>query len=1782
MTSLGDLEGQVNEATQTYLAAVLAGVREALAEGRLTDVQPVIALGVLQDWYTEAVQEPVVETIRAMWEAAFPTPSPANADARAMHLAAVTDRLSRRVEPSLPEAAMDQVRLSQSLAALEGWTPQEMARDIAERLAWEPNKDYWKAQKKKAEDAIDAILDPLGPPGTPERMAVHANDPRIKDLQAVRAEAVDRIREHESLWAVRAKRIARTEFTGMQNAGALAALIDEGVTHKRWLATDDERTRIEHREADGQVRRIDEPFIVGGFALMMPGDPTAPPHLTVNCRCSIIGADAPKRAALTAAGDGWKTQLRVPKGNGKYSGRWLTTPWAFMDSAWNGIMEAKWDDDQAKWDEVVKSMHNAQQILTNSPWDGTNPGDPEVKHAVTTAVGHLWKADERLNGWTKDQHVPEDRKALREAIRGMETWLDQDWSLFDETTDVGTGDPDLLADLAPTKLPKDWTPGDTFELFGFHHKVEKVEIHSDGTVAVFPTDASETFGQPILFDPAGNLKFTKDYPTYTGPAAPGSLPTAPGGITEVTDAEGPLSWKPGSTLTITNPVYSPGALPFVVTVESVSPLDADGTYPVKVKQASGSVIDLYFTEDGDLWGAEGSTTTVTPPEPPVTLISADPAGDPKTWIEGQEIQGTGSGETHKISTIAVAANGDHAITTDNGTVLYFTPTGENIDTGEQYSVVDPLVLDSGVPSPDRWPVGSQFEDQASGDVLTVKSVTKTPKGFTIMTEESPYPYNLDKDGLDLDSGMYATYLGAPSKPPPPPGLWMPGDEFDLAGTHHTVVNTKDNPDGTVTVLTDHMPVTINPDGTSTGGAPVENFLVGGQAPTSPEPNVSLWSPGDQVEVDGTVYTIEKVEEGPNDYLVTFEEEGSPSVFIDPQSNKDFGPGQHETTWVAAGQVAPGGDEDDDLPEVENAYDLKPGDTIQTSNGLQHVIISVGPGHEPDTVQIETDKTTLVLDADGISAQSGLPVYLVQSGEPPPQQQPSPLDLDTLPEPIPDVTGWKKISGPKGSNPGGVYEDENGKRHYVKQSKSDLHAKNEALTARLYALAGIKTTNPQLVVTDDEGRLGTSAEMLDGTVGLNTEARKKMRKGFAADVWLANWDVVGLTEDNALTTPDGTLVRVDLGGSLLFRAQGGPKGDAFGESASEWVSMRSHTKNPQAANVFGSMSGAELQESAETLLFISNADIDAAVNDIFGAEDPVGTKLKVTLKARRDDVLKRAGVEKPETAPDPLPPPTPGTKAATEITVPSSEIVPGDVLALSGAVLKKSGGKLVPAVMGKQGKHDDQPEVATVVQGKIWTTITTTTGQQLWIEQGVSVPIEREVEPAEIEVPGTKIEIGDVLQLQQIGGTVLKKSGGKLVPAESGYQGKHESQPTVASVSHGTIWTTVTTTTGQKLWIGHGQTTAVIRTPGSAKPGAKIDGKTTWKNKPAPVMPTMPDEPKPDKPTKAAWASWLAKVEARYKANPNAAKSSVQQSNKWGQIQKVMDVEGGSGGVKSNLDALLAKQYLDQALYDEALAVIEEAKQGFAGKHAKWEKDKAAWEIAKAAWEADYAAWRKENPTSLLGMAGAQPWMGMSWQDMNQRAQEIFYEPSSSGALSSFTGGGYTGINGGLRDVPPQPIPPSLVSKVSVLDKATKHPTQADAYLFRGDGGKMFGIPAPSLPELEAMIGQVKTQNAYMSTSIGSGAAFSHMKYQVVFRAPAGTHGGWVANKSSVGTGEREFLLARGTQYVIHAVEYRNGTYFVQAEILPPGSGEPDNPQALPLPPPPGMIGTHFQADTEAL
>ena len=88
-----------------------------------------------------------------------------------------------------------------------------------------------------------------------------------------------------------ANRIVRTEGHRIQQASAddarNAAKARGADVVKQWDASLDGATRPVHRQLDGQIREVDEPFEAGGYKVMYPGK-FGRPEQDCNCRCVAL------------------------------------------------------------------------------------------------------------------------------------------------------------------------------------------------------------------------------------------------------------------------------------------------------------------------------------------------------------------------------------------------------------------------------------------------------------------------------------------------------------------------------------------------------------------------------------------------------------------------------------------------------------------------------------------------------------------------------------------------------------------------------------------------------------------------------------------------------------------------------------------------------------------------------------------------------------------------------------------------------------------------------------------------------------------------------------------------------------------------------------------------------------------------------------------------------------------------------------------------------------------------------------------------------------------------------------------------------------------------------------------------------------------------------------------------------------------------------------------------------------------------------------------------------
>lgn len=240
-------------------------------------------------------------------------------------------------------------------------------------------------------------------------------------------------------------------------------------------------------------------------------------------------------------------------------------------------------------------------------------------------------------------------------------------------------------------------------------------------------------------------------------------------------------------------------------------------------------------------------------------------------------------------------------------------------------------------------------------------------------------------------------------------------------------------------------------------------------------------------------------------------------------------------------------------------------------------------------------------------------------DPPKKAKPKPKIEGEL-----NTSNWTPVGGQKGSNPGGLFKDEKGDLWYVKEPPSSDHVRNEVLAAKLYRALGIEV--PEVRIANNGKKVVVASRIVEGAadpVKLASGTVASIRDGFAADAWLANWDVVGTKFDNVVFGPKGA-VRIDLGGSLRYRAQGTAKGDSFGVDVKEFDSLRSASTNPNSAKAFAKLNPAEVFERAKQIQNFSQSPYLEALVREFGPESKfVADQLLSTLRIRAGNLYFKA-------------------------------------------------------------------------------------------------------------------------------------------------------------------------------------------------------------------------------------------------------------------------------------------------------------------------------------------------------------------------------------------------------------------------------------------------------------------------------------------------------------------------------------------------------------------------------
>ena len=183
----------------------------------------------------------------------------------------------------------------------------------------------------------------------------------------------------------------------------------------------------------------------------------------------------------------------------------------------------------------------------------------------------------------------------------------------------------------------------------------------------------------------------------------------------------------------------------------------------------------------------------------------------------------------------------------------------------------------------------------------------------------------------------------------------------------------------------------------------------------------------------------------------------------------------------------------------------------------------------------------------------------------------------------------------------------GDKYYLKFSESYAFANPtdksmqiavEYLAYKIYQLYPSNAPEGIEVVSDpQQKRIGLATREVRGAPGRGVDFRKwvdSISGGAMVDIFLANWDVKN-TNNFVVDTETNIASRVDPGGALTFRAQGGRKGDAFSPQAGELQSMTDPTDRRTAGFL---LSEVDTKKAASAFLSVEWPQIFSAIGQAY--------------------------------------------------------------------------------------------------------------------------------------------------------------------------------------------------------------------------------------------------------------------------------------------------------------------------------------------------------------------------------------------------------------------------------------------------------------------------------------------------------------------------------------------------------------------------------------------------------
>ena len=182
-----------------------------------------------------------------------------------------------------------------------------------------------------------------------------------------------------------------------------------------------------------------------------------------------------------------------------------------------------------------------------------------------------------------------------------------------------------------------------------------------------------------------------------------------------------------------------------------------------------------------------------------------------------------------------------------------------------------------------------------------------------------------------------------------------------------------------------------------------------------------------------------------------------------------------------------------------------------------------------------------------------------------------------------------------------------KRGGVAGGDREAHIRNEFDMNRYLNELGLAV--PDARMTTEDGRPTMITQFEEGARPIDESDYGQLRRDIVPHALISNWDVVGMDYDNVLRRPDGKLTYVDVGGAGPYRAQGAPKGAAFGPTVNEFQSFEDHMPE-----IYHNMSDEEIGPSYDQY-----GGVDAMTDATSAIQNPQVAEM---MRLRAQDIARR--------------------------------------------------------------------------------------------------------------------------------------------------------------------------------------------------------------------------------------------------------------------------------------------------------------------------------------------------------------------------------------------------------------------------------------------------------------------------------------------------------------------------------------------------------------------------------